>query len=184
MSHNMGFLLVTWLHYSFLLAHTDPHVSHVTQRKAQSNGSQGDPGWIHMTVMRSKWLGLTYHLINYCKILRAGPLLISIRGLNSSSVKLSGVLIQYEGLLHRLVVHHAPLHLLLVELLLLSRGEVPRHLVEAEPEQLEDPEQLLPPVRVLDQVHDSLRVVPQKVRHLPGVNLDHCNRDRVEIIRT
>ena len=96
--------------------------------------------------------------------------------------QLSGVLIQYEGLLCRLVVLHLPLDHLLMELLLLRRGEVPGHLVETEPEQLEDAENLLSPLWVLDHVHDLLRVLSQEVCHLPRVSLDQGNSDRVEII--
>ena len=91
--------------------------------------------------------------------------------------QLSGVLIQYVGLLSRLVVLH-----LLMELLLLRRGEVPGHLVEAELEQLEDAENLLSPLWVLDHVHDLLRVLSQEICHLPRVDLDQGNCDRVEII--
>ena len=58
--------------------------------------------------------------------------------------------VQYEGLLHCLVVLFLPLDHLLVELLLLRRGEVPCHLVETETERLEDTEHLLSPLSSLN----------------------------------
>ena len=63
-----------------------------------------------------------------------------------SNIGCTYLLIQYEGLLRCLIVLFLPLDHLLVELLLLRRGEVPCHLVETETEQLEDTEHLLSPL--------------------------------------
>ncbi len=82
------------------------------------------------------------------------------------------------------MLNHAPLDHLLVEFLLLHRGEVTGHLVQAVSEQLQDSEQLLPECQVLHKVHDLVHVLPQKVGQVTRVNLDHGHRDRMEIIRT
>ena len=96
---------------------------------------------------------------------------------------LSSVLIHCEGL-HHLVFQHPSLDQSLLILLLLSRGEVRCHLVEAELEQLHDSQHLPLPLWVRHQVHDLLRALRQQFRDLLRVDLDQSDSDWVEVIRT